>query len=334
MSREYLSIFATKISIFASWFYNSLFFTVFVYLLITILAFFVIVKIGLWNILVKNAKIAYVSIKSAYDAHSILTKDFFGTVLVFYIAYQCFEKLAGKSLIANSIVVVLAFAKAYWKSSRIKKGIGKEFESIYDSKLELSRLYQIYTSARPPYYFPTMSNVEAIESLVRNVLTSQVNFIANTFKPGWSWGGHEFSVSVLFFNHSSQSWHLFDTFYEDNAVRRTASTWPIQKNDFVFPEELYTYKSDRIFNITELARQQYESVLQIPLYFRKNHPKTSLQETEYRKGRIYAMVSFASRKKEAFQKVERNSQILRRYFIPEIYILEKYLYKLYRIKVQ
>lgn len=312
-------------------FYHSIYFSYLIYVVTSIVLFFLIKKLGFWNKAIKFASVFYISLKSFFDAHSVFIKEFFGNVIVFWIAYECFERLTDHSLLVKFIALAIAFIKALWKSLRIKKGIGQEFENIYDSKLELSKLYQYYSKERPPYFYPQMTNIGAIETLIRDVFSSQVNFIAKTFKPGWSWGGHEFSVSILFFNYNDSKWHLFDTFYEENATKRPASDWPIHKDAFVFSNDMYTYQSNRIFNVMELDNKGYESVLQIPLYFRKNHKGEN--EKEFRKGRIFAIVSFASRKKEAFQKVERNSQILRRFFIPEIYILEKYIYKLYRTRV-
>lgn len=269
--------------------------------------------------------------KHFYHNYSLFINDLMWTIFAFYLAIQAYIKFENeKSIWAGIGVISLAILKALFRIRKVSKGIGKEFETIYDSKLKIGRSFNKYIDERNPIFNPNLFNHTAVDSLVREVLFNQLELIKTLFKPGFSVGGEDkYSVSILFYDHRSEEWDLYTTITLPGD-KRSPSKWPIKKEDFEFDEDLYVKKVDRIYNIIELEKPEYESVLQIPLYFKKNYDK----KNGLKKNKIYAIISFASRKKQSFQKLSSVTGPVRKFFLPEIYMLEKYLYKLYRFYVK
>lgn len=274
----------------------------------------------------------YVFLKTGWEAHRDILCDLFGTIISFMFAYECFEAISTKN--APSIFYVFAVILYFFLKSLIKVLGLKVFKTnndhIFDSKLEIARELHSHLIIIPPIFNVKKEQYLDFENRIRMLLRNHINYISKYFKPGFSWEEHSFSVSVLFYDHAKTEWLLFDTFYAENATRRSASNWPIKKDQFLFPSEMYLQKDDRSHNIIDIAKPEYESVLQIPLYF--TNTRSSIYG--HTKGNIYCVVCFASRKKSSFKDIHNNHAILRKYFLPEVYLMEEFLYKLYRIKVR
>jgi hypothetical protein len=158
----------------------------------------------------------------------------------------------------------------------------------------------------------------------------QLELVKKLFRPGFSAGGEDkYSVSILFYDPRTSMWDLYATICLPGDTRESSS-WPISKKDFIFKDELYSKKPDIIYDVTEIPKPKYESILQIPLYLRKSYDKS----VGLNKGSVYCIVSFSSKKRKSFQKLKSLTGPVRRLFLPEIYVLEKYLYKTYRNHVK
>lgn len=306
-----------------------------VHLVLGILFFMIISIIAYWLLNRWAASSNFVNwvlnvvdeIKCFYHNYSTFIGDLLSTGIIFYLAHSVATSNDQGWLFAG--VVLLSLAKACWRTAKVQQGIGKNFEAIYESKFKISKTYSTYNCARPPVWDARAFNPGAAINLITETLEHQLEMIKTLYRPGFSIGGEDrYSVSILFYDPRTMQWDLFDTIALPGDSRKS-SRWPIDKSDFIFDNDLYIKKTDRIYNIAEVQRPEYESILQVPLYFRETYSPGLMEFDE-----VYCIVSFASKKKKSFQKLKSVTSPVRKFFLPEIYILEKYIFKLYRFHVK
>lgn len=218
------------------------------------------------------------------------------------------------------------------KNLKTSNTTGREFAVFFDNRSGAAKAMSIHNEKYPPapksnFNYRTSS---ITRSFVEDVLENHLDLLHRTLRLGFSWHGKDnFAASLLLYDPNKKEWHKWTTVYEKGvnpAKVRSGSAWPIQRSDFMLPDNMYMSTRPRLFDVQRLqGKSHYSAVLTIPLYFRRNGSGGFASE---RKGDLFGALSYSNTNSGTFNNLTVDKFL--KHFALEMAVIERVAFRIYR----